>query len=322
MKFRTILALAVITLPIIATAQGQSFEVAVSGAYAACAIPESNFPGGIQWFNPDSVQADGAFSIASDGGNVFGVVNTFPSTFRVQYYPEPASPVTIYSSSGYSVSSIAASRGRIFLSARALPGGVNAFLLVLSPDQVLEATYPMAFSDDLAAAFDGCTLYHWSRDDPDTIGRINGCTGAPLAPFATFAEPIFDVHPLTDGTVLVAAGTAIHQLNAAGVIIRTIPLSNFTFDAPYGAFPLEVALSADRVLYIAVGNDCDMDQPLLLRVAFDTGLELSRRPLEFGIANGMVLGPASHAPVPTLGDVGLLLVTIAIAAVGLIALRR
>ena len=312
-----------LAVPIVCEAQASvPFEAAVAGQSTQCVgIATPLHLEQVEWFNP-GFWSTGTFAVATDGQRVFGLARS-GGGLRVIHYGAPWNPTTFYTKADATPVAITqAANGRIFIAS--IRSSIGE-LLVLSPSGALEAIHPFG-PGEIAVAPDGCTLYAWGTGGP-TISRINGCTGLPLPPFAVLPANVQDVYPLTDGTVLVAAGQSVYLLNAAGIIVRTIPLSSLGVSDDEGMIPAQVALSADRTLYIAVTWDCliwaEELSPFLLRASFDDGVPLSRREFEevSGI-HSLILGPASAAAVPVLSDVGLLFVTIAIAEIGLIALRR
>jgi hypothetical protein len=312
---KKLLLVVMLVLPTIAKAQ-TPFEAAVAGTEFLCAVGTPFVTQAAQWFNPD-FRANGPFAIASgDGLRVVGLSRQ-GGGFRVERYPAPWAPATIFTNTThFPVDMTQAPGGRIFVTAI---DGPDAALFVLSSAGALEATHPLAEAPRIAAGPDGCTLYTWDDFAGGTIGRVNGCTGAALAPFATFSETIRDVFPIGDGSALVVAGQSVHVVNEAGVPVPTLDLTDYGVTDDDES--IQIALSADRVLYVAVSG-C-LNGARLIRIAFDTSVELSRRE-NFGAyqtINSLVVGPASVAGVPALDTMGLLLATIALAAAGWFVLR-
>jgi hypothetical protein len=228
------------------------------------------------------------------------IVEIRPDGTQVPFYTGPQS--------GGLGMAVAAS-GTVFVST----GGVTPQLVRISPEGVLEATYPFSGSNHLAVAPDGCTiLYSFGMS---LIRRINGCTGAVLPDFAP-SEWIHDIEVLPDGQVLVATDSFVRLYTAAGALVRTVAslaaygLNDNTADA--------VAVR-DGVLAIAAVDGCQADESVLLRVDFSDGTELSREGLQLTTARGLVLG-ASVPGVPTLGEMALALLAFALAAAGALAL--
>jgi hypothetical protein len=155
------------------------------------------------------------------------------------------------------------------------------------------------------------------------VSRFNGCTGEALAQFATVGDLwIHDIEPLIDGTVLVAIDHEVRLYSAGGTLLRTIALASYGYGP--GSMPVQIALNTDGTLYIAVFDFfCEAEKERgLLRISFADGRELSRRPFEeLGSVRSLVVGTAALPAAPSVSDVGLLLIAIAIAGVGALALR-
>ena len=321
------LAVALFAIAFVARAQ-QPFEAVVSGYSSLCnAVPVPDF-GVVQWFNPDRTDFgfSDPFAIAYDGLRVFGLQD-FGTDLRIlQLLPDGTEHLFV-TIAGYEPTGItAAINGRVFVTAQQ---SGSDFLLVISPAGVLEATYPLTPvvlnppRATIAVGSDGCTIYYANATG---IARINGCTGAALPQYVTLGGTIRDIFPLANGNVLVAADGNVLLFDAAGTLLRTIPLIS------YGYSPAmvvgQVALNAEgTILWIAAASECSFDTAPgdsneLLRVAFSDGRELSREGLALNYPPGLVIGPAAATAIPTVGEWGLLLVTIAIAAAGALALRR
>lgn len=263
----------------------------------------------VQWYQPDAVydrdfmtigSADGRRVLALSWGNPLTIVEIRPDGSQVPFYtgPQPAG-----------LGMAVAANGTVFVST----GGMASQLVRISPEGVLEATYPFSGSNHLAVAPDGCTiLYSFGTN---LIRRINGCTGEALPDFAPSGW-INDIDVLPDGQVLVASESSVRLYTAEGVLVRTVASLG-----SYGLGDRQADAVAVRggVLAVAAVDGCQADESFLLRVDFSDGTELSREPLQLTTARGLVLG-ASVPGVPTLGEMALALLAFALAAAGALAL--
>jgi hypothetical protein len=310
------LLLMIVAIAPAATAQ-QDFEVVASGIWApaACAILPAMYPA-LQWFNPDHLEREfgGGPQIeqiaSGDRRRVLGI----RSGNRVQVMVlSPSGTQTPFFDGlpGASPRAIAvASSGRVFVTY--LQAG-SPFVAVISPAGVLEATHPLPaglVSDVLAIAGDGCTLFYRSAT---AIARFDACTGTALPDFAPIPADLHDVEVLPDGRVLVTTAASVLLYTAAGVVERTVAsLVTYGIDGEFG----DATLSVDGgSVYIAVVNYCDA-AGVLLQVSFATGAEVSRRPLGFGIATGLVAG-VGLATVPTASELALLTLAVTLALAGI-----
>lgn len=310
---------AIVAIPGLVSAQTFPFEAVVAGSSNPCGGITTPIPFDFtEWFlqpGESIVWRGPSFAVASgDGRTVLGLRTSGLTGLQVVKLDEPFISTVFYENSDYRPTALAqASNGRVFVVGS--QGAVQT-LLVISATGVLEATYPIASAYQLAVGPDGCTLYFGNQ-------RMNGCTGAPMTPFTSLATPIHDVYPLPDGTALVAAGSSVHLVNAAGTVIRTIPLSAYGFGP--ARFAAQVALRTDGTLYVVVQQDCEQpggDLAVLLRIAFDSGVELFREEVEHeGPISSLVLGTATPIAVPAASDIGLLLIGMVIAGAGVLVLR-
>jgi hypothetical protein len=316
------LFVSVLVFPSFAVAQVQPFEAIVTGIDEDCSGIATPLPPQVrmEWFrrNEEFSYLDPSPSFvvaAADGRNVFGLREREGGGFNVIHHLDLNARTVFYSNGDYVATSLAhAADGRLYVIGHQ---GADDALLVISAAGVLEATYPFPERSQIAVGVDNCTLYY---ADTGTIARFNGCTGTSMTPFASTGGTIHDVYPLTNGSVLAAVDDSVILLNAAGAVIRTIPLSNYGFGDPgAGSYSVQIALSTDDVLFVAVGRDCDH---ALLRIAFNDGTELSRRRFEFlNVVHSLVLGPAATADVPTTSETALLIIALAIAGTGAMVLR-
>lgn len=319
MKFALALLIFALITPIASQAQ-PVFEVVLAGYESdSCSGVPSVIPilQGLEWIEGDD-DSSGILGIpgtvaaaGADGRHVFSLNDRGPAAgFDVIVETSVWGGDVFYANDDYEPVTIAqAANGRLFVVATQ---GVNAFLLMISTAGALEATYPIPLTQQLAVGVDNCTLYYPLAG---SIERMNGCTGAPLAPFALLASPVHDVFPLPDGQVLAAAGTAVVLLNAAGVVTRTFPLTNYGFDPTIA--PAQIALGATGVLYVVAG-DCDVDGafPTLLRIAFDSGAELSRQFVDVTTVASLVLGTAAATAIPTASETALMILAGILAVAG------
>lgn len=316
-----ILVLLALTAPV-SSAQ-QPFEAVVSGYIGICGAITAPDEPVIQWFTPDRTDLGllEPFAVASgDGLRVLGLASSIPGLRVVRLEPD-GTETPFFASNLYTPRSIAqASNGRVFVGAFQGPAPV---LLVISSTGVLETVYPVPSEMSvLAVGPDGCTLYYANALG---IGRFNGCTGLPMTPYVTtLPQPAFtvrDIYPLPDGNVLVAVNDRVELRDPSGAVIRTILLSTYGYGPTVVAG--QVAASADlSALWIVATSECSSDEISdLLRIAMSDGRELSRRPLTASLVTGLIVGTAGAVAVPTATDLGLLLIGMMIAGVGVFVLR-
>ena len=307
---RILLVLAVLA-PLAAAAQ-QPFEVAVSGASViGCEIiPLSDSK--VEWFNPNVVDDVNATAIASgDGQRVLALLSGSPVRV-VQLSPDGTQTPFFNGFAGqFGLDIAVAITGRVFVW---VGGPPRPMLAVLSPTGALEATYALPNVAFLAVGPDGCTLFYF---DSGVIRRINGCTGAPLPDFATVSGFITDLAPLPTGELLVARSGDVLLYDASGALVRTVGTV-----ASYGFTSETVNQIAVRngVVWIAVANICD-PSGTVLQVSLDSGAELSRRFLHMNSVSAIVIGTAAEATIPTLSEMMLMLLVLALAAGGALVLK-
>jgi hypothetical protein len=324
-NLRIALVSTLLLFPAVSSAQLYDFDAVVAGYHSdSCSgLPEiPPIKNGLAWVQEDA--SDPAFfesftsfaAASADGRRVFGLDDRFAAPgFDVLLHSGLFVHSVFYGNDDYEPVTIAqAKSGRLFVVGQQ---GANGTLLVISTEAQLETTYPIPLTPQLAVGPDDCTLYY---PVGGSVERMNGCTGAPLAPLATIGTMIHDVYPVADGTMLVAVDGAVLLLNATGTVVRTIPLTNYGFTSTTVA--AQVAMGADHFLYVVVGDcEVDGDAPVLLRIAFDDGTELRRMALDrLTTANSLVLGAATEA-IPTASDWVLLILAATIAVAGAIILR-
>lgn len=302
-------------------AQAQPFEAVIAGDQSPCITITAPTIHVLQWIDPDRLDLGftGPFSIASaDGVRVFALDNDGPGfSFRVTEVFAGGGQIPFFTLPGYRGDWITqATNGRIFVLAHQ---GDAQFVAVLSPGGVLEAIHPLpapGFVTAFAVGSDGCTLFYGQGG---VVRRMNGCTGAALAPFVT--ADVNDVFPLPNGQVLAALDDQVVLYDAGGSVLRSFALATYGFTSGFEAG--DVALSADqRTLWIAALPVCvEEDEGRLLRINFETGAELARDPLSLTLSRGLVIGLAA-ADVPLAGPTVLLFITLALATAGVLVLRR
>lgn len=290
----------------------EAFRAAVSGRNLWCfvATPYETSPY-LQWLRSDGESFDveaGFFHIDSaDGWNVFAtvggeIIRVAPNGWRVPFFSHPtlrAGPVAL------------APSGRIFVVLHQSPG--LTFLGVISPDGVLIATHPLPYNSAWAIwdAGNDCNVFY--RRANYTIARFDACAGVALPdlPMPWFA----DLEVLPNGEFLVATSNRVNLYDSMGTFVRTI------VELPGGSFIEQVAISphGDRVAY-ALG-DCTQPSQVVM-VAFADGSELSREYIEINMPNGLVLGAAEPAPIPTTNEIALLILTLTLASAAVSLLRR
>jgi hypothetical protein len=304
---RWALAGAVVLVATLASAQ-QPFDIVLSGALApaVCRITPIVTPA-VEWIGPGRVDAQDVQQIASaDGRRVFGIKE---DTRIFVLTPDGEEQLFFAGIPGQLGLGLAvASSGRVFARMRS---GLATSLAVISPTGVLENTYPVP-EFDFAADPDGCTLF-FSKENG--VGRMNGCTGAPLPDLIAMPD-VREIVALADGQVLVATWSSVVLVSASGSIVRTVA----TLDT-YGLgdkFVGQIAARGDS-LWIAVPDLC-ANQTMLLQVSLTDGAELSRREVELDFVNAIVIGAIS-APIPTVSEWALLALAAALAAGGAVVLR-
>lgn len=312
-QLRGLILVLVALLPLAAEAQ-QPFDAVVSGeSVFGCYILPIIEPG-VVWVNPDRVEQPTNISIvaSSDGRRVFAATDGIPYRI-VQVEPSGAQTPFYPSAEGFAINIAVADDGHVYV----LSSGARVERI--SPSGTLEATYPVGTVPPVDFAFDvasdNCTLFY-SRGG--VISRINGCTGASLPDFASVPF-VSDIEVLPDGQVLLTQGDGVRLYSAAGTLVRTVAsIAAYGFDSE--RFEAAQASLRDEVLWIAVVNGCETSSSLL-RVSFATGAELSRRPLPvLNTASGLVIGAAA-ASIPTLSEMVMVLLVLALAAGGSVALE-
>lgn len=296
----------------------QPFEVALSGySVGGCFFLAFPLPSSILWVNPDRVgfSDSDVIAIASAAGQpVFALLTgSTPKVATIQ--PDGSRAPFFNAPPGFGGSAIAvAPTGRVFLN-------VAAGLAVISPAGVHEATYPMPGRNSdsvIAAAPDGCTVYYAKLL---SVGRINGCTGAVLADFSSLTTSVSDIHPLSNGQVLIASGSNVVLHDASGAAIRTIA-SLPDYDLP-GHTADQIATTPDeQILWIAAMAGCD-NGGYLLRVSMSDGRELSRvNTGNISIGTGLVVGNATAEAIPTASAFSLCVLAALLALGGAMLLRK
>jgi hypothetical protein len=91
------------------------------------------------------------------------------------------------------------------------------------------ANYDVRRSDWIDLAADRCTMYY--TDEGPAIHRFDVCTNSPLKDFVTRGGGYFALRILPDGTILVAATSAVKRFSSSGTEIAsyTAPGENFFF---------------------------------------------------------------------------------------------
>ena len=310
-------AVIALVVPAVLLAQQQPrFEAVLSGRMIFGCFILPFITDVLEWVNPDRVEEGTPVEMVASavGQPVFAlrsgqIVTLQPDGTHTTFAPAPSSPFSL----------TVATTGRVFVASD------GPILTVFSPAGVQEASYPLPgllFQDSaLAVAWDGCTIYYGK---PNSIGRINGCTGAVLSDFTTLPPftPLNDIYPLRTGEVLLALADDVVLHDASGNFIRTVvDISTYGFSTEH--FAMQVATTADeQVLYIAIGDGCFEDAFLLRALIRDDARELSRRPIQMNSINGLVIGTASTMDAPTASETALMILAIALALGGVFLLRR
>lgn len=302
-----------------AAAAQQPFEAVIAGRRVdGCRILPL-VRQGVEWVNPDRVEADSDISAlaSGDGRRVFATVEGTP--YRVvRIEPDGTRTPFFTGPSGFALAVTVADDGRVYV----LVGGLITGLLRIdriSPAGVLEASVVAGGgTDGFDVASDNCTIYYGRGT---TIRRFDACTGTELPDFATTPQDVTDLEVQPDGRVLVAVEGSVLLYSAAGALVRTV-----TTVAAHGLdpsrFTAEEAALRDGTLWVAITNACDTSEGgHLLRLSFDTGAVISRDVLSYlNGANSMVIGAAA-ASIPTLAEMALALLALALAAGGALVLR-
>jgi len=303
-------------IPAAVAQQQPSFEAVLSGRNVFGCVILTFYTPVLEWVSPDRVEDNTAVHMIASavGQPVFAlrsgqIVTLQPDGTHATFATAPSD----------SFSLAVATTGRVFVV------GSGPTLTVFSPAGVQEAAYPLpgsAFSDVLAVASDGCTIYY---QNASSISRIDGCTGAVLSNFTAIPAltQLNDIYPLRTGEVLIALGDDVVLYDAAGNVIRTIAdIADYGFD-PDQFEALQVATTTDeQVLYIAIGDACFNEAFLLRALIRDDARELSRRQIQLNDINGLVVGTASTLDAPTASETALLFLAIALAFGGVFLLRR
>ncbi|HEU4889430.1 MAG TPA: hypothetical protein VFV49_16215 [Thermoanaerobaculia bacterium] len=302
--------------------EAQAFRVAVSGLTAgdACIILPIAFPR-VVWLNPDVMRDDPVTIASGDGERVLGLLDTLGISV-VEVFPNQAPQPFFSGLPGQQGHAIAvAPNGRVFVSYSSPAAPAFRGLAVISPTGTLEATYPLPASTlthdeaEIAVMPDSCTVLFAQSGG---IGRINGCTGAPLPDFVATGGTVHDIQPLPAGDVLVAIDQNIELFNGAGGFVRTVAnLSSYSDFAPTDQ-PEEVAFFGGFVWIVGTRGLCA--GATLLRISLADGTELARSPVALDLANGLVVGAAT-GDIPTLSPVLLILLTLSLVIVGTFMMR-
>lgn len=312
MRARLILALLLTAVAPFAGAQ-QTFEVAVSGRDIgdACMITPA-VTHLVRWYNPDAVAYENVSQIAPAGTSLLALRNGSPLAI-VELLPD-GSVIPFYTGTGspFGVSLDTSPDGRVWVSTG---GPVNELLRLSAATGVIEAGFEMPGST-IEVGSDNCTIYYAPVSNPTVIRRLNGCTGAALPDFAS-TPWINDFAVLPDGQVVIATGTQIHLYNAAGAFVRVVGDLN-TYGLG-GNEPTAVAVRGGTV-FVAATNWCDAGSSVLLRIALLDGTEIARAALEMNYADSIVVN-AANVPIPTLGEMALVLLTFVLAAAGALAMK-
>lgn len=298
------------------SAHAQRFEMVLSGMYASldCRLP-SPFFFALEWTDPDRFDEDVVDHIASaDGRRVLGIKED--TSIVVITSDGKEQPFFAGLPAQYAQKLAVASSGRVFAKVN---NGLQTTLVVISPAGMLERTFPAPDEtlpkpqNDIAVGPDACTLFLTTRTG---IGRMNGCTGAPLPDLIAMPD-VRDFVVLADGQLLVATQTSVVLVSASGSIVRTV--------ATLGTYGLgnksigQIAAWGDS-LWIAVEDLC-VAHTFLLQVSVTNGAEISRREVELKEVNAIIIGAVS-APIPTASEWALLTLAAALAAGGAVAVRR
>ncbi len=183
----------------------------------------------------------------------------------------------------------------------------------ISPSGQVVAMYtpgtPFAQFIDLAP--DQCTMYF--TDTVPTVYRFDVCRGVALPPLATTLPPgvAGDLRVLPSGLILVTDGAAGVVLidPTSGAVVRTYPVPSQL-----------LALATDGTSFWAGGG------PLVRRVDLQSGAILATVNTGLDQLNGLtVVGEpraAFAASIPTFSPEGLVALALALAAAGLLAVRR
>lgn len=300
------------------TAAAQPFEAVLAGDTVRGCYILPMIDRGLVWVNPDRAEdsTDIGAVDSADGQRVFAVVESAP--YRVVRIFPDGSRTSIYTGTGVGLQLAVAADGRFYVVANSA-GSLR--IDRISASGALEASLPLPVLPSVGGAFelapDGCTIFY-ARGD--TIARVNGCTGAALPDFATTASWANDIEVLPDGNVLIAVDGQVRQFSAAGVFVRTVAnVTTYGFDSTHSIFQ---TVARDGILWIAVMDSCNTDESYLLRVQLSDGAEISRIPLELlNRAYSLVIGSATVAAIPTLSELVLVLLTLALGAAGALAIR-
>lgn len=305
-------------------ASGQDpFEaVLLSHGVYGCYILPIQTPSTLLWVTPERFEPNtDVVSLASaDGRTVFALVDAAPvriakispGGFRTEFFSGSSESIAQYIG--------VAPDGRVFVASW-------QEVTSISPAGVKERTSPIpdfqTYGGYFAVAPDGCTLFYSSRT-ANVVRRINGCTGEVLPNFASPASYVLDVHPLSDGSVLVAEEDTVSLYDAAGVLIRVVArMDSYGVDLQ-GLYPQRIAVSRDGAdLWLAAMPICD-GQSILLRLSMTNGRELSRLEIGGTWATALVAGVShpSTPAIPTTTHPVLLLLAVTLASAGLFVLRR
>lgn len=299
--------------------QAQAFRVAISGSSANFLGCDFMPPGfyRVVWLSPDATRDDPVEIASGDGKRVLGLIDD-GGVSVVEVFPNQA-PEPFFSGlpAEQGLAIAVAPNGRVFV---LYSSGPPAGLAVISPAGALEATYPLpagtlADGAEIAVMPDSCTVLFAQSGG---IGRINGCTGAPLPDFLATAGTVHDIQPISADEVLVAIDQNIVLFNAAGGFVRTVAdLSSFSGIGP-GADPQELAFFGGFVWVAVTRGICT--EGTLLRLSLADGTELGRSPLALDFANGMVAGAAT-GDIPALSPALLILLALSLVIVGTFMVR-
>ena len=293
--------------------EAQAFRVAISGTSAdqiGCNIPIPGFFR-VVWLSPDVTRDDPVKIASGDGQRVLGLLDE-GGVSLVEVFPNQA-PEPFFSGlpAEQGLAIAVAPNGRAFvLYSSGVPG-----LAVISPAATLEGNYPLPAGTvtngaEIAVMPDSCTVLFAQSGG---IGRINGCTGAPLPDFVATAGTVHDIQPLPGGDVLVAIDQNIELFNAAGGFVRTV-----TSLPAFSGEPQELAFFGGFVWIAVTRGLCS--EGTLLRISLADGTELGQSPLALDFANGMVVGAAT-GDIPTLSPALVILLTLSLVIAGTFMVR-
>ena len=319
--------------------QPQPFQAVVAGRFSFCGFANIPDPPLIQWFEPDVTYAPWQYPFAAasaDGRIVYGLFQSSSTQLQI-VVARPDGTQTIVGSINNNVprgNLTQAPNGRFFFAAApyAPPFDYPTVIVVMSTAGVVEAihllndaVHPAQIGVRIAIGPDGCTLYYANATG---VGRFDACTGTPMAQFLSLNGTIRDVFPAAGGDVLVAIDRRVDWYNSGGTLLRSVSLDSYGIGPEYRAS--QVALNTDHSeVWFTTTRECEQETfeedqapPELLRISTSTGAAVTRRRIALQYPNSLIIGTAHFPYAPTASTAGLLAIAIAIAAAGLIALRR